>query len=138
MKLTKKAFYEKIAGREVEIVDFNNLKLKALKEKNNIINEMLSCIKKEYLKDVKMIQKDNNLVLYIKKKNELLEIGFRRLLLENLVKKTIDRKGFKTKVLSKEIVVNGCYWNKTDILLENDTFTTKNLKELGIKYRILD
>lgn len=138
MKLTKKDFYERIAGREVEIVDFNNLKLKALKEKNNIINEMLSCIKKEYWKDLKMIQKDNNLVLYIKKKNELLEIGFRRLLLENLVKKTIARKGFKTKVLSKEINVNGCYWNKTDIILENDTFTTKNLKELGINYRIVD
>lgn len=138
MKLTKKDFYKRIAGREVEIVDFNNLKVKALKEKNKIINEMLSCIKKEYLKDIKMIQKDNNLVLYIKKKNELLEIGFRRLLLENLVKKTIARKGFKTKVLSKEIVVNGCYWNKTDIILENDTFTTKNLKELGINYRIID
>lgn len=137
MKLTKKEFYDRIAGREVEILDFKNLKLKALKEKNNIINEMLSCIKKEYLKDLKMIQKDNNLVLYLKEKNELSEIGFRRLLLENLVKKTMERKGFKTKVLSKEIVVNGCYWNKTDIILENDTFTTKNLKELGIIYRII-
>lgn len=33
MKLSKKNFYEKIAGREVEILDFKVLKLKALKLK---------------------------------------------------------------------------------------------------------
>lgn len=137
MKLTKKEFYNRIAGKEVEILDFKVLKLKALKEKNNTIKEMLNCIKIEYWKDLKLIQKNNNLILYLKEKDELSEIGFRRLLLENLVKKTMERKGFKTKVLSKEIVVNGCYWNKTDIILENDTFTTKNLKELGIIYRII-
>ena len=136
--MTKKEFYEKVAGKEVKIVEFKTLKLKALKEKNNIIKEMLNCIKKEYWKDLKMIQKDNSLILYLKKKNELLEIGFRRLLLENLVKKTMERKGFKTKVLSKEIVVNGSYWNKTDIIIDKDTFTTKNLKELGISYKIID
>lgn len=137
--MTKKEFYEKIAGKEVEIIGFKALKLKALKEKNSIIKEMLNCIKKEYWKDLKMIQKDNGLVLYLKEKNELLEIGFRRLKLENLIKNTMERKGFKTKVLSKEIVVDGCYWNKTNIvLLENNTFTNKFLQEDNIIYKILE
>lgn len=136
--MTKKEFYERIAGKEVEILNFKELRLKALKEKNDTINGMLNCIKKEYWKDLKIVQQDNNLILYLKKKNELLELGFKRLYLENLIKKTSERKGFKTKVLSKEIVVNGSYWNKTDIIIDKDTFTTKNLKELGIVYKIID
>lgn len=140
MKLTKKAFYERVSGKKVVIDNIEYIeKLINNHTKDTLLLFYNKGIFKEYKeKGYKIIYKlenrDITVRAYKDKKEDATVIASGRNYYNRM--KEIHSLNLDTIVKSKELVINGCYFNKTDIeILTENTFKTCNSECI---YRILD
>ena len=138
--MTKKAFYEKIAGKKVIIDNLEYIeKLINKNSKNTLLVFYSRGIFKEW--------KEKGYKLLYKVENEEIKIKVYKDKKENATvvasggnyynkMKKIHSLGLDTIVKSKELVINGCYFDKKNIeILTENTFKTCNSECI---YRILD
>lgn len=139
MKLTKKAFYEKITGKKVVIDNIGEIE----KLRNKQINEVLNwwynqgLFKKETKKDKFFYTVEDGtirLYKYTKTKDRTYLVANNFVYYDRLI--NTHKRDTETQVKSKELVINECYFNKKDIeILTENTFKTCNSECI---YRILD
>ena len=140
MKLTKKAFYKRIVGKKVVIDNLEFIeKIINKHTKDTLLLFYNKGIFKEYKeKGYKIIYKlenrDITVRAYKTDKKDAIVIASGRNYYNRM--KEIHSLNLDTIVKSKELVINGCYFNKTDIeILTENTFKTYNSECI---YRILN
>lgn len=138
--MTKKEFYEKIAGKKVIIDNLKEIE----KLRNNQIKEVLvwwynqGFFKKNEIKKTKIYYTIENgyinLYSYLKTKNRSLNIANNMIYYDKMI--NIFKRNLSTEVKSKDIIINNCYYAKKDIIVLNEnTFKTINNE---IIYKILE
>lgn len=141
MKLTKKDFYEKIAGKKVVIDNIGEIeKLKKEKDKKNLLLIYREGIFKDWknrgYKVFYKINKENIVVCAYRNnnKNGALDVANANNYYARLIR--LHSKNLKTIVNTKNVIINNVYCDKKDIIIISENkFKTVNSE---IIYRILD
>lgn len=138
--MTKKAFYERISGKEVVIDNLEEIKKIATEEKRNKLiwydkNGFLKDYKKKGFKFFYEVEEDRIYMKGYKKdkhNNIILDSSYIHYI--NLM--NIHSRGLKTEVRSKDIIVNGVHFDKKNIeILSENTFKTQFSQCI---YKIID